>query len=265
MSEEDKILKVLEKLEELKKRGLIDEKYYREKRNLLLSKYLEVSNETHDMIEQHPQPKYSNRSKRLTKPLPILLLVISIILILVVVGNVIQPFIKVATYTTTITIEKPVTITKEYMYTITQIMTSTVMFYDQSPIYNGFSNIPEERIVYSGSLYLERDCQVRVFSVNVEKGDIIKVYWEADDDDAYLAIGTPSHYTENVKSKYCEILLAFWRYSWPKADYGYSGTLQFTVSSSGTWYVVIANGNSHCIFSECPITITKLEIKHIKS
>ena len=42
MGEENRILKVLDRLEELKRRGLIDEENYREKRDLLLSKYLEL-------------------------------------------------------------------------------------------------------------------------------------------------------------------------------------------------------------------------------
>ena len=39
--EDDKILRILERLEELRRRGLISEEYYLEKRNMLLSVYLE--------------------------------------------------------------------------------------------------------------------------------------------------------------------------------------------------------------------------------
>lgn len=79
---------------------------------------------------------------------------------------------------------------------------------------------------------------MKVFSINAEKGDVIEVYWEGDDDDAYVAIGTPVQYTENIENHgYCEFMFIEWEYSWPAADYGYSGSLRFTTPSSGTWYV----------------------------
>ncbi|MEM0233497.1 MAG: hypothetical protein QXL22_05705 [Candidatus Nezhaarchaeales archaeon] len=261
----ERILQVLEKLEKLRKMGLIDDEYYQEKRNILLSNYLELEDEITHVVKEEPQLQYSDRSRKIYKALLISLLLIGILLLGVVIGNEIYPFTKVSTYTTSLFIEKPTTITKEYVYTVTKTVTAPFIPYDQANVYEGTPKLQEEKIIYSGSLDLEKSCQVKVFSINAEKGDRIKVYWEANDDEAYVAIGTPAHYAENVKTSYCETTIIFWRYSWPAADYGYSGSLQFTVPSSGTWYVVIANGNYHCIFSECPITFTRLEIKHIRS
>jgi len=264
VGEEDRILRLLEKLEKLRKAGLIDDEYYQEKRNALLSKYLESKDEMTHVIEEQSQSRYSDRGERIYKALLISLLVIGIMLLGIVIGSRIYPSVSVITYTTSVFIERPITVTREYIYTATQTVEVPVIFYNQTYAYEEPLKFPTEKIVYSGSLSIEQDCQARGFAINAEKGDVIEVYWEADDDDAYVAIGTPAQYTENTKG-YCEVMISFWKFSWPAADYGYSGTLRFTIPSSGTWYVILANGNYHCIFSNCPITFTKLEIKHIRS
>lgn len=243
--------------------GLIDEKYYQEKRNALLSKYLESGDEIAHVSEEDSRSQYSDRSERIYRAVLISLLVIGIVLFGIVIGTKIYPFITTPTYTTSVIIERPVTVTKEYVYTVTQMVTEQFIRYNQASVYEGPSNIPEERIIHSGPLYIEKNCRMNYFSIDAEKGDVIEVYWEADDDDARVAIGTPADISEK-SSHYCEVLMAFWRYSWPVADYGYSGSLRFTVPSSGTWYVIVANGNTYCA-SKCPITFTRLEIKHIKS
>jgi len=123
---------------------------------------------------------------------------------------------------------------------------------------------PTSRIIYSGSITLEKDCSMKGWSIQANKGDIISVYWESNDYSTYVAIGSDADRERN-RQYYCEVLIPFWRTSWPAADYGYSGSLEFRVPSSGTWHVIIANGNWECIFSECPITVTRLEIIHTPS
>ncbi len=58
MKNDEKILRILEKLEELRNRGLINEEYYQERRKVLLSKYLEGREETF-----YPKPSKLSRYK----------------------------------------------------------------------------------------------------------------------------------------------------------------------------------------------------------
>ena len=50
MIREEKIIKILEKLDELRNKGLIDENYYQEKREILISEYLTMREEPHDSL-----------------------------------------------------------------------------------------------------------------------------------------------------------------------------------------------------------------------
>jgi len=74
---------------------------------------------------------------------------------------------------------------------------------------------------------------MKVWSIQANKGDVIRVYWEYNNDDTYIAIGSDADLERN-KQYYCEVIISFWRTRWPAADYGYSGSLGFRVLSSDT-------------------------------
>lgn len=257
MSEDEKVLRVLKKLEELRKRGLIDEQYYQEKRRLLLSKYLESEEERYFLEKHHASEKSRYRSIFL----PVLIACIVVLGIMAVIS--VSPYIKPVTNTVTVILPTYVTATEIRFVggNITLTRTQTII---APTVASENTNRPFERVIYSGSLTLEKNCQINGFTINANKGDVIRVYWESNDDSTYVAIGSDAHLERN-RQYYCEVMIPVWRYIWPAADYGYSGHLQFTVPSSGTWYVMIANGNWGCVFSNCPITVTKLEIIHAQS
>ncbi len=252
MSEDERILKVLERLEELRRKGLIDEQYYQEKRSFLLSEYLGLREE-----ESHGSEK--GRLRKIILPLIICMIILGVGALIFT-----SPYMKPVTHTVTEIVSTWATVTEtrivEKPILVTEFYTVTTPT-NISQYYNGRSY---ERIVYSGSLILEKDCQMKGFTIDANKGDVIRVYWEANDYNTYVAVGSDAHLEKN-KQYYCEVMISFWKTSWPTADYGYSGSLQFTVPSTGRWYVVVANGHWECVFSECPITVTKLEITHIQS
>ena len=155
--------------------------------------------------------------------------------------------------TKTVTVHKSVVVTK----------TLAVTIFRTAQQYAHTAGGAVEKIVYSGSLYIEKKCRMHFYKINAEKGDVIKVSWESNDASMYIAIGTSAD-IEQVSNMFCEFIYSGWSLWWPKTGSGYSGSLQYKVPSSGTWYVVVGNGNFGCI-SECPITLTKLEIRHVKS
>lgn len=253
-ADKDRIAALLERLEELRKRGLIDEVEYKEKRNQLLSMYLGL---------EPSGTKYGQRPVHKERRLLLItLLVIGVIMIGVVASYYIK-FIQfpIQTATMTINLIQPTTVFSTEYITQTRTVMPTAVYPNVTPttIWKSYN----ERIIYDGRLYLEKDCHAEIFQIDARKGDLIRVIWESDDDDTYVAIGTDADF-QRVKGYYCEVLVILWRSNWPAADYGYSGSLEFTVPSSGTWKVLILNGNWGCVTSNCPITVTQLRIIHIE-
>jgi len=230
--DKEKIVALLERLEELRKRGLINEAEYEEKRNQLLSMYLELKPE-------NKRPTHKERKA---------LLITSIIIGLL--ASYSLKFVQLPNHTTTVTIIQE------------QKVTPTVIYPNTSSVMTGKGY--NERIVYDGSLYLEDGCKIKGIRIDAQKGDVIKVVWESNDKDTYVAIGTDADYQKNVKGSFCEVMISSWKWIWPAASYGYSGSLEFTVPASATWGVFVANGNWECLMTECPITVTQLRIIHIE-
>jgi len=255
--DKEKIVALLERLEELRKRGLINEAEYEEKRNQLLSIYLELKPE-------NKRPTHKERK---------VLLITSIIIGAIIIGLVASyslKFVQLPNHTTTVTVTPalaypnitPATQTTTVTVIQEQKVTPTVIYPNTSSVMTGKGY--NERIVYDGSLYLEDGCKIKGIRIDAQKGDVIKVVWESNDKDTYVAIGTDADYQKNVKGSFCEVTISSWKWIWPAASYGYSGSLEFTVPASATWGVFVANGNWECLMSECPITVTQLRIIHIE-
>jgi len=257
VDDKEKIVALLERLEELRKRGLINEAEYEEKRNQLLSIYLELKPENKRQI--HKERKA--------------LLITSIIIGAIIIGLVATyslKFVQLPNNTTTVTVTPalaypnitPATQTTTVTVIQEQKFTPTVIYPNTSLVITWKGD--NERIVYDGSPYLERVCRVyEIVQINAKKDDLIRVVWDSDDDDTYVAIGTDAD-LQRVKGYYCEVLVSFWQWNWPAASYGYSGTLEFKVPSSATWKILVLNGNWGCVMSNCPITVTKLRIIYIE-
>jgi flagellar basal body-associated protein FliL len=267
-----RILELLRKLEKLKQDGLLTEEEYRVRREKLIDAFLQE--EEYAYYESGVEEKPPQKSKAYT--ISIILLICSLILLgaagyyffslsremhpITTTISLIIPETKTEIITMTKTATK--TITYERIQTITSM--TPIYVYPNYTLYTEYATYPTSRIVYSGSVTLERDCSMKRWSIQANKGDVISVYWESNDYSTYVAIGSDADLERN-RQYYCEVMISFWKTSWPAADYGYSGRLEFRAPSSGTWYVIIANGNWECIFSECPITVTRLEITHISS
>ncbi len=234
---------------------MIDEEFYRERRRALLSKYLELAEEELGGDVQRSQEHGRAGGNRKW-------LIVSIIAGLFAVGIVsalfVPTLIRPQTHTTTIFVQE----------VFTKTVTNTLIYPQPYQYTQPYQYLPAEgaieNIIYSGSVHIDRQCRVHQFPINAKKGDVIRVYWESNDDATYIAIGTDADYEKNVRGSYCETIISLWMWSWPAASYGYSGSLEFTVPSSGSWYVYVANGNWGCILSSCPITVTKLEIRHVQ-
>jgi hypothetical protein len=216
-----RILELLRKLEKLKQDGLLTEEEYRVRREKLIDALLQE--EEYAYYESIIKEKSSLKSRVFSTP-TIILLVCGLLLL----GIIGYFFMSVYVH-------------PSYTFHV--------------------GTYPTIRTIYSGSVTLEKDCSMKGWNIQANKGDVISVYWESNDPSTYVAIGTDADRERN-RQYYCEVLTSFWKTSWPAAGYGYSGRLEFRVPSSGTWYVIILNGNWECIFSECPITVTRLEITH---
>jgi len=267
-----RILKLLRKLEKLKQDGLLTEEEYRVRREKLIDALLQE--EEYAYYESSVEEKPPQKSRIYI--VPIILIVCSLILLgiagyhffslsremhpIITTVSLTIPETKTEIITMTRTLTK--TITYERMQTIISV-TSIYVYPNYTP-YIEYPTYPTSRTIYSGSLTLEKDCSMKGWSIQANKGDVIRVYWESNDRDTYVAIGSDADLKRNDQY-YCEALISFWKTNWPAADYGYSGSLEFRVPSSGTWHVIIANGNWECVFSECPITVTRLEITHTSS
>ena len=259
---EAKILDILRKLEKLKLEGLITEEEYRARKDKLIEALLQEGEyvDYESSVEEKPPQKSR-------------IFIISIIFLicgLLFLGMAGYYFFlspKPQPSTTTISFIIPTTatqiatttrtITHEIVQTATSV--TSLYVYQNRTIHPTY---PTSRTIYSGSLTLEENCRMEGFSIQANKGDVIRVYWESNDKDTYVAIGSDADREKN-RQYYCEVLIPFWKTSWPAAGYGYSGSLEFTVPSSGRWYVIVANGNYECVFTNCPITITRLEITQI--
>jgi uncharacterized membrane protein (DUF485 family) len=262
---EAKILDILRKLEKLKLEGLISEEEYRARKDKLIEALLQEGGYVD--YESSVEEKPPQRSRIFI--ISIIFLVCGL-LFLGIAGYYFFLSPKPQPSTTTISFIIPTTVTqiatttRTITHEIVQTATSatSLYVYQNRTIHPAY---PTSRTIVSGSFVpftLEKDCSSRLFSVQAGKGDIIRVYWESNDRHTYVAIGSDADIERN-RQYYCEVMIAFWKTSWPVADYGYSGSLEFTVPSSGTWYVIVANGNYECVFTNCPITITRLEITQI--
>jgi len=91
IKDNEKILRILERLEELKKRGLISEEYYQEKRNMLLSMYLEDRERI-----VYPPKILKSRERRYVK---IGILIASMIFVIVFVSFIVVGYINASSVT----------------------------------------------------------------------------------------------------------------------------------------------------------------------
>jgi hypothetical protein len=193
-----RILELLRKLEKLKQGGLLTEEEYRVRREKLIDALLQE--EEYAYYESGVEEKPSQKSKAYT--ISKILLVCSLIL-LGIVGyyffslsremhpitttiSLIIPETKTEVITMTRTATK--TITYERMQTVIS-MTSIYVYPSYTP-YAEYATYPTSKTVYSGSVTLEKDCSMKGWSIQANKGDVISVYWESNDDDTYVAIGT---------------------------------------------------------------------------
>jgi len=225
-----RILELLRKLEKLKQDGLLTEEEYRVRREKLIDALLQEEYAYH---EGSIKERSSLKSRVFS--IPTIILLVCGLLLLGIVG-----YFFTSSYGGVQTI-------------------TTVYVHPSYTLYVG--TYPTIRTIYSGSVTLEKDCSTKGWSIQANEGDVISVYWESNDYSTYVAIGSDADLKRN-RQYYCEVMISFWKTSWPAADHGYSGRLEFRVPSSGTWYVIIANGHWECVFSECPITVTRLEITH---
>jgi len=230
----DRIPELLRKLEKLRQEGLLTEEEYRAKREKLIDALLQEEIAYH---ESSVKERSSLKSRVFSIPI-IIVIVVSGILISGIVGYI---------FTSSYKGVQPIT---------------TVVYGPNYTYYVG--TYPTMRTIYSGAVTLEENCRMKGWSIQAKRGDVISVYWESNDYKTYVAIGTDADRERN-RQYYCEVLIPFWKTSWPMADYGYSGRLEFSVPSSGVWYVIVANGHWECVFTKCPITVTKLEVTHTSS
>ena len=236
-----RILELLRKLEKLRQEGLLTEEEYRTKREKLIDALLQEETTYHESsVKERPSPK----SRVFSIPV-IIIAVVSGVLIAGIVGYIFTSSYYKGGQTITTVVYGP-------NYTVYVGTYPTIMAY------------PTIRTIYSGAITLEENCRMKGWTIQAKRGDVISVYWESNDYETYVAIATDADRERN-RQYYCEVLIPFWKTSWPMADYGYSGRLEFSVPSSGVWYVIVANGHWECVFTKCPITVTKLEIIHTSS
>jgi len=235
MSDEDKIVELLKKLQALKDKGLIDENYYHTKKEELLNAYL----------SQHsPDIPRQNRRGR-SKYYIISIFIIVIIVALLAIGRSLMEFPNTVTVTQTLIKTQIITTTKTPMTFAAGTVTRT--FY----LYPSFASRPK-RITLERTL---KSCQFIYYPLQAEKGDEIRVHWESNDESTYIAIGTDAKISK-LKSNFCETNIITWHLLFPCTGSGYSGTLSFKIPSSAKWYVIVANGNFGCLYSDCPITVS---------
>jgi hypothetical protein len=240
-----KVLEMLRKLEKLRQEGLLTEEEYRTMREKLIDAFLQEEITYHESgIKERPSSK--------SKVFSIAVIVIAIVSGILIAGIVGYIFLSSLTSSNkgAQVITKTVDYGRNYSYNVGSYPTIRVY--------------PTVRTIYSGALTLEENCRMYGWSIQAKRGDVISVYWESNDRNTYVAIATDADRERN-RQYYCEVLIPFWKTSWPMADYGYSGRLEFSVPSSGVWYVIVANGHWECVFTKCPITVTKLEITHTSS
>ena len=232
MSNENKIAELLQKLQTLKDRGLIDENYYRRKREELLNAYF-----------AQRFPKVSRRDHRSKY------YIIAVFAIIIIAGFLVIEYslmLSPNTVTITQTLIKTQTVTSTKARTI--LTTIIIPTTSQHP---SFVSSPK-RITFERTL---KKCQFIYYPLQVEKGDEVKVHWESNDESTYVAIGTDADISE-LKNNYCETNIITWDLAFPSAGHSYSGALEFKISSSAKCYVIVANGNFGCLYSDCPIGVS---------
>jgi len=234
MSDEDKIIELLQKLQALKDKGIIDEDYYRRKKEELLNAYL-----------AQPFPKAPQPSRKTKYYIIAISAIIVVIITFLAISHSLIPFST--TVTTTQTIVKTQTVTSANTRTILM----TIITANITPQHSSFAPSPK-RVTFERTL---KSCQIAYYPLQVEKGDQVRVHWESNDGSTYVAIGTDADISQ-LKSNYCETNIITWHISFPSSDSGYSGTLNFKIPSSAKWYVIIANGNFGCLYSDCPINVS---------